>query len=366
MLSFAPSATDETSEVSASEVHVLPSESSSNQSQPSSSYIVSGDVTERGDQDQDHQDENNHEEAEASTTAAVPWGGGEYGGSPGAWENEGKVDDDGNGSNSTEPPAALFASFNAAEKQHSTQGSGRSRRHLLQMSGSVAGGSQQDFPARFVSVSGTPLPIQTDEALFQNALQKIAGEPRIRTFPPLDYAIDVPLAAASVYGMQDKPYALVQFQVYGRFNDVDSAQSVGLEFYRRMAENKDKVCPSCLGIYPVFNNVQPRATAGAADPSPPPTLSARRRRRNLLQQLTAATNSDFTGPFSILFVYRFDAVKNPLYYSDVARAVHASTFTTAWSGASDPASIESYMQSLKNGNFVVQAISKTSGMGSSL
>lgn len=59
-------------------------------------------------------------------------------------------------------------------------------------------------------------------------------EPRVGTLPPIEYSVDIPLTAATIFGVEDRKYTLVTLEVYGKFNDLaKDPQTIGDEFFRR-------------------------------------------------------------------------------------------------------------------------------------
>lgn len=101
----------------------------------------------------------------------------------------------------------------------------------------------------------------------QEALRKIASEPRTGALPSFEYNVDVPRTVSQIYGVgQEKPFAVFDFVVYGRFDQLisrdDALSLIGNEFYRRLQANVDKFCTSCERIVPVFSNLQRCVSTG--------------------------------------------------------------------------------------------------------
>lgn len=190
--------------------------------------------------------------------------------------------------------------------------------------------------------------IQSDDAIFVNALKRITQEPRLGTLPPIDYSVDIPLTAATIFGVEKRAYSMINMELYGVFDGQMSTDAVGEEFFRRLSVNLPKFCPMCEKIYPVFNNV------GRMPPSSSQSSSGTRR---LLQ---TNTNSN-SGQYSILLVYDPKLLDTAIYYSDISRAVYSSTYTPVWSGASDEASIKSFMDSLESNQFAVKSVKLDGG-----
>ncbi len=189
---------------------------------------------------------------------------------------------------------------------------------------------------------GEVAPIQSDEEIFATALHKITQEPRVGTLPPIQYNVDIPLTAATIFGVQHRIYSLVQLDVVGRFSDVreDSMQTVGDEFYRRLSANLTKFCPSCEKVFPVFNNIVPTASSSG---------------RRLLQ-----APQTVAGTYTILLVFDGNATGIPIYYTDISRVVYSSSYTSLWTGTGDQASIQALVDSLKGQQFAVRRVD-TSG-----
>ncbi len=52
--------------------------------------------------------------------------------------------------------------------------------------------------------------------------------------PPIECSVDIPLTAATIFGVEDRKYTLVTLEVYGKFNDLaKDQQTIGDEFFRR-------------------------------------------------------------------------------------------------------------------------------------
>jgi hypothetical protein len=185
---------------------------------------------------------------------------------------------------------------------------------------------------------------QSDEEIFTEALRKITMEPRLGTLPPIQYNVDIPLTAATIFGVEDRAYSLVQLDVFGKFaygQDSDAMQAVGAEFFRRLSSNLDKFCPLCERIFPVFNNIAPYDGA---------TSSAGRRLLQTQQQ------QNVNGSYTVLLVFDRNLMNKPIYYTDISKAVYSSSYTPVWSGTSDPVSIKLLWDSLQSQQFVVRRV----------
>jgi len=162
-------------------------------------------------------------------------------------------------------------------------------------------------------------------------LQKLSENPRTGVMPPIDYNVDVPYTLASVYGIENRFYLLLEVNAVGKFDSAVTRQQVNDEFMRRIMANQAVVCKECSGIYPAFSNMEVTASATGRRQS-----NTGRRRRNLLQ--TASNTNQFAGTVSILLVYDQAPLNNneySIYFADVSKAVLAPTFTNVWSGSSD-------------------------------
>ena len=99
-------------------------------------------------------------------------------------------------------------------------------------------------------------------------------------------------------------------------------------------------CPNCEKVFPVFNNVHREIPQGGS------------RRRNLLQD----ASTQVTGSYTILLVYDKSLLEKPIYYADISKAVYNSTYTPVWAGSTDESTIQNFMDSLSNQQFVVRRI----------
>ena len=213
---------------------------------------------------------------------------------------------------------------------------------------------------RLLQTTSTTTEVSTiTEQQVQTLLQQLSSSPRAGVMPPIDYKVDVPYTLASIYGVENRFYLLLDVEAVGRFDASATKQQVNDEFMRRIMANQASVCKECSGIYPAFSNMEPPLPSS---PSQQQQQLRRRmmRRRNLLQQATAPSNLlDFTGKVSVLLVY-----DNPptgggsysIYFSDVSRSVLAPSYTTAWAGSSDPASIREFIDRMKSNQFVVTTL----------
>ena len=187
-------------------------------------------------------------------------------------------------------------------------------------------------------------PIPTDDSLIENALQQIQLAPRVGALPTLDYQVDLPFTVAQIFGVEKRKYALLTISMQGRTAataGVGNAESVGNEFYRRLNENKDKFCPSCEGIFPVFNNIR------VSD-------SSTGRRRALLQ-----TGSSVDGTYTILLVYDPSMYNTNISFAGMSMAVYNPDYTPVWAGSSNQADIAKFIDGLKSNQFVVTWVNST-------
>lgn len=75
------------------------------------------------------------------------------------------------------------------------------------------------------------------------------------------------------------------------------------------------------------------------------------------------------GTVSILLVYDkapLDGSKFNVYFSDVSKSVLGPTFTNVWSGSSDPASLQAFIDSMKANQFVVTTVQASGNSLSSI
>lgn len=191
--------------------------------------------------------------------------------------------------------------------------------------------------------------IQSDESLIENALEKIQQTPRVGTFPPLDYGVDIPLTVATIFGVETRQYALLTIDMEGKVmppNEIaaSDAEYSGNEFFRRLAENKDKFCTSCEQIYPVFNNIKPLALDGISG-----------RRRALLQQ----QSTDVSGTFTILLVFDSKLFGKPISFANLSMAVYNTSFTPVWAGSTEQTKITDFVGKLEKNQFVVRRVNVT-------
>jgi hypothetical protein len=234
------------------------------------------------------------------------------------------------------------------------------RRRLLSFSpGGGGDGSVQDMtlhedreiaPRRALLQAGSVPGVQSDESIIASALGKITREPRVGTFPPIDYNVDIPATAAAIFGVENRAYTLLNVDVYGRFDDLTKdTQYIGDEFFRRLSQNLPLFCPDCEQVFPVFNNVMRGSEQGWSENGG--------RRRNLLQTANTTANTQITGSYSILLVYDSSILNKPIYYADISRAVYNSTFTPVWAGSTDEATVQKFIDSLASDQFVVRRVS---------
>jgi len=212
-----------------------------------------------------------------------------------------------------------------------------------EMPGTGQGGKVQPAASRSLLQSGRDSysPSLSDDEIYSDAMRKITMEPRIGTLPPIEYNVDIPLTAATIFGVENRAYSLVKLNVFGKFEygqDADAMQAVGAEFYRRLSANLDKFCPSCEQIFPVFNDILPYRSSGYQG-------------RRLLQ-----AQGSVDGTYTILLVFDKTLVGTPIFYSDISKAVYSPSYTPVWKGSSDPGSIQALVDSLKSQQFVVKRV----------
>jgi hypothetical protein len=92
--------------------------------------------------------------------------------------------------------------------------------------------------------------------------------------------VDIPLTAATIFGVEDRKYTLVTLEVYGKFNDLaKDPQTIGDEFFRRCecCSILAAVVP-CMHVHAVknFDRLNTRAHAGCPTTWAPSALIARR------------------------------------------------------------------------------------------
>lgn len=182
-------------------------------------------------------------------------------------------------------------------------------------------------------------------------LQQISNKPRTGVMPPVDFKVSIPYTLASIYQMEHKFTQLLEVSAVGVFQGSQwTQQQVNTEFVRRILANQKLICPECFSIYQGFTNMRTTdatATAGAA------------RRRRLLQLQTGGGANAFAGTVSVLLVYDrapLDDSKYKVYFADVSKAVFAPTFTNIWSGTSDPAALQTFIDHMKANQFVVTTV----------
>lgn len=166
------------------------------------------------------------------------------------------------------------------------------RRRLLSFSSDA--GTKEMVPVSDTLVAGEKQEVQiTSRHLLQQTsssvttiteqqvaslLQQMQEKPRTGVIPPLDFRVSIPYTLASIYGVEQKLYLLLDVGAVGLFEGSQwTQQEVNDEFIRRVLANQKVVCPDCSGIYPAFGNMRPQAQP----------QNMRRRRRNLLQSTTA-------------------------------------------------------------------------------
>ena len=216
-------------------------------------------------------------------------------------------------------------------------------------------------------------PIQSDAEAFLDALRTLENSPRVGTLPPLGFNIDVPRAAATVYGKESKGYAIMSMKMQGVLDtrrvqsDPTLEEALGAEIYRRLAENKDRFCPQCEGVYPVFTNAQVVASSSTSGSQQLSLGTARR--RNLLQASnTTGTpapapstgTTTVAGTVSILLVYDPSLVGSYISFGNLSQVVYSSSYTPVWAGSSDPATLQSFLDTLQANQFVVVQANTTS------
>lgn len=65
-------------------------------------------------------------------------------------------------------------------------------------------------------LNNVPQPISTDQK-FSDALQVITENPRVGTVPPLKYSVNVPEELASVLGIENEPWSMINLNLKARF-----------------------------------------------------------------------------------------------------------------------------------------------------
>jgi hypothetical protein len=239
-----------------------------------------------------------------------------------------------------------------------TRGSGRME--LVSDSAALAGDAMSQGAARRLLQSQKPAPseyitiplkapqTETDDSVMKNILGKFTQEPRTGTLPGIEFNVDVAYTITRVFGAQDNPSSVMEFIVYGRFDEEISLKNalkqIGTEFYRRMDTNMEKFCPICEKIVPVFNNFQKYGV-----------LQQERGGRRLLAEKDY-TNGVVYGTFSVLLVYNQALMKNTSQISlvDIQRAVFNPEFTVAWNGTiADKDAINRFLKDLADKQFII-------------
>lgn len=236
------------------------------------------------------------------------------------------------------------------------------------------------------SSTGNEISTISDQQI-QRLLLQIKDSPRTGTMPPINYDANVSAAIANIYGVEDKYYALLNVGAVGKFSVQEgiTQEQVNDEMTRRVIANKAIACSNCVEIYPAFGNMREVDYAEA---------STRRSARNLLQQ-QQDDMKEFKGTISILLVYDkvtsfllcilllckiacsptcihvpsqapLNGSKYSISFADISKAVYMPTFTNVWSGSSDPASLQAFIDAMKASQFVVTTIKADDGSSSSI
>ncbi len=248
-------------------------------------------------------------------------------------------------------------------------------------------------------------PEETEEEIIamEQGLQRLTQDEREGALPPLQYSINIAEVGAAAYGIKPGEDGQMPFTValrvhtVGRFDDIPvqglSPGMLGDEFFRRLAQNKDRFCSECTAVLPFFNNFVPGATIDIGElnsqgsvlqPSAPPALSAPSRRllslpstgrgdrdggrlgvsaagstRHLLQASGARVNPEtlVVGTYTALLVYGArPANGSTIYLTDIAKAVYKGTYTSVLDTSSSKYSI----QNLMNAQFIIRNVDSTS------
>ena len=220
-------------------------------------------------------------------------------------------------------------------------------RGLLQTETSAASGA---LPNEYVRVSLKPEQVEPDEGMVQDTLRQIAEQPRTGVLPAFQYNVDIPKTITEIYGVNEaRSFSVFDFVLYGRFDDKisepDALEQIGNEFLRRLQANMQWFCPTCERIVPVFNNLQTYAPA----PAPPDAG----RRRHLLQSTSEAPGV-VSGTYSVMLIYATNASNQTISLADVQRAVYTpDAGSVTWEAKVDPASIQKYLDALRNNQIVI-------------
>ena len=231
-------------------------------------------------------------------------------------------------------------------------------RSLLQTSSLTAGtGSTSpegvQSPGRYISVPLRAPQSEPDEAAISDALRKIMLEPRAGTLPAMEFNVDIPAAVSKIYSVEDRPNSLLEFIVYGRFDEKmslpDAIKQIGTEFHRRMEVNMLKYCPACEKVSPVFNNLQKYGVLKQNQGSLTP-------QRRLLQN--ANTTGIAFGTYSVILVYDpkliSDKGAQSVALADLQRAVYNPDFTLVWNGGENyKEDLLKFIQDLRNNQFII-------------
>lgn len=261
--------------------------------------------------------------------------------------------------------------------------------------------------------SGTPVanvvpvsikaPEETEEDILatEQGLKALTRDEREGALPPLQYSINIAEVGAAAYGIKpDEKTGSMPFTValrvhaVGRFDDIPvqglSPDMLGDEFFRRLAQNKDKFCPDCSAVLPFFNNFVPGATIDLNElnsqstvvqpsiPEPPSrrlltfSSSGKAGRGGRLgvasntfgsgggvrQLLQASVNPEtlVVGTYTALLVYGTrPSTSSTIYLTDIAKAVYKGTYTSILDTSSSTYSI----QNLMNAQFIIRNVDST-------
>lgn len=269
---------------------------------------------------------------------------------------------------------------------------------------------QQDAPTSTtvvpVSVKAPEQDSGEDVAAIEQGLKKLANDEREGTLPPIQYDVNIAEIGAAAYGIQtgdgeNQTFSIaLRVKAVGRFDDIAvqglSPEQIGDEFYRRLAQNKDKFCPDCQAVLPFFNNFVPAATidlnelnSQSAIIQPPPSPSApapARRLFSILQEgqeqheqhktgggrvgrralgiaatvagsrhlLQSSPSPEVltAGTYTALLVYSSAKGPTTIYLSDIAKAVYKGTYTPVL----DMSSTQYSVQNLMNAHFIIKNV----------
>lgn len=231
-------------------------------------------------------------------------------------------------------------------------------RSLLQTSSLTAATTTQtgeQGPAQYISVPLKAPQSEPDEAAISEALSKIMQEPRAGTLPAMEFNVNIPAAVSKLYSVEDKPTSVLEFIVYGRFDEKmglpDAIKQIGDEFHRRMETHMTKYCPVCERIAPVFNNLQKYGVLNQNMASQP-----QQQQRRLLQ--AAGPGGIAFGTYSVILVYNPALLKEKnftaVFLSDIQNSVYSKEYTVVWQGGKDYTNqLSTFLSDLKNNQFII-------------